>query len=247
MSLKTCKTLQIIAVILFALAFAFCIASMPLKNSLVRLAYPEQFGEADDLSGLGIVPTISLITAAVHLGVSLVHITALFNKEKTNLLASVIVCCLIFLIYKLFAPSLNAYITNRITVRSIEKPSGYFNAYGMLENTVYGIIAFMLVPGSILMFLSLGGSLGGKREPATVSVAAEAAQPDSAAANTDAVQAAPKPAKKLKLPGLESDEPADEEESHAGFKKPVEASDGEQSKIDPEAYRQAFKKPKDTE
>ena len=251
MSLKTCKLLQTIAIILFTLALVFTIASIPLKNTLIRLAYADQLA-ADanaEPAAARAVPTISIITAAVHFGIAIIHIAALKKNNKQYILTTVVACSLLFFLFKLISPAVNNYVSNRVMAQNAENAPGVFNTYAMLENTVYGLITLLLVPGSILMFLSFGGSIGKGDAEFDEASASESAGSEDKAANADAPaeKAADSAAeaeasrektdlkKKLQLIGLDEPEPT--------------AADGENTPnfMRPEAYREAFKKPEDTE
>ena len=256
MSLKTCKILQTIAVILFALALLIAVLSVPLKNALLRLVYPGGTLSAldTDVFAVSVFPSMSFIAALVYLGISLIHFTVLKNPLKKHVLASVIACSIVFCVYKVSFPALNDYFINRALLRGEADGSAYFSAYAMLENALYGILSFLTVPGSILMFLSLGGSIGrGMKEAAVAdnkANAAEAVQNGSANINAPASvePAAQKPSapKAISLPELE--EPSvDAAVYHAAFKRPsgdAPEPDALPASDDSEAYRKAFQRPK---
>ena len=253
MSLKTCKILQTIAVILFALAFLIVLLSIPMKNTFINLAYPNYnilvSGYSPDSFRVSVFPTINFTAALVYLGISLVHFYVLKKPDKKYILTSVIVCSIAFFIYKVFSPALNNYFTERALARGEAEGNAYYNVYAMLENALYSIISFLTVPGSILMFLSLGGSIGkGAKEEvvAAADLPDVRVKPESAQIpEADEQKAAAK--KRIELPGLE--EPAvDPDAYRKAFQRPS-ADAPEQSELpasdDPEAYIKAFQRPKD--
>ena len=252
MSLKTCKILQTIAVCLFALAFLIVLLSIPMKNMFINLAYPNRIGisgNTPDILRVSVFPTINFTAALVYLGISLVHFYVLKKPDKKYILTSVIVCSIAFFIYKVFSPALNNYFTERAFARGEAEGNAYYNVYAMLENALYSIISFLTVPGSILMFLSLGGSIGkgAKEEVEAAAVLPEVQVKPEAAQIPEADEQKAAAKKRIELPGLE--EPAiDPEAYQKAFQRPS-ADAPEQSELpasdDPEAYIKAFQRPKD--
>ena len=252
MSLKTCRLLQTVAVILFALAFLIVLLSIPMKNTFINLAYPnhiELTGNMDVLH-VSVFPSINFIAALVYLALSLVHFAVLKKPDKQYILISVVACSIAFFLYKVFSPALNSSFTARALARGEAEGSAYYNAYALLENSLYGILPFLTVPGSILMFLSFGGSIGKGAENAS---AAQAEAEPNAAVNAApaAAPSAPRSAapKGISLPGLEEPE-IDPETYRRAFQRPSadapqEASEAsEPSSDDPDAYSKAFQRPK---
>lgn len=265
MSLKTCRLLQTVAVILFALAFLIVLLSVPMKNTFINLAYPnhiELTGNMDVLH-VSVFPSINFIAALVYLALSLVHFAVLKKPDKQYILISVVACSIAFFLYKVFSPALNSSFTARALARGEAEGSAYYNAYALLENSLYGILPFLTVPGSILMFLSFGGSIGkgaenasaaqAEAEPNAAVNAAPAAAPAAAAATAApaAAPSAPRSAapKGISLPGLEEPE-IDPETYRRAFQRPSadapqEASEAsEPASDDPDAYSKAFQRPK---
>ena len=255
MSLKTCKILQTIAVCLFALAFLIVLLSVPMKNMFINLAYPNYnillSGNSPDSFLISVFPTINFTAALVYLGISLVHFYVLKKPDKKYILISVIVCSIAFFIYKVLSPSLNNYFTERAFARGEADGNAYYNVYGMLENSLYGITTFLTVPASILMFLSFGGSIGkGAEEKVESAVVLPEAQNKPEAAEASKPEEPKSAAKKrIELPGLE--EPAiDPEAYQKAFQRPSadapqEASEADRPASDePDAYNKAFQRPK---
>ena len=255
MSLKTCKILQTIAVILFALAFLIVLLSVPMKNMFINLAYPNYnilvSGNSPDSFRVSVFPTINFTAALVYLGISLVHFYVLKKPDKKYILISVIACSIAFLIYKLLSPALNSYFTERAFARGDAEGNAYYNVYGMLENALYSITSFLTVPASILMFLSLGGSIGkGAEETAEAAAVLPEAQKKPEAAEASKPEEPKSAAKKrIELPGLEEPE-IDPETYQKAFQRPVadapqEASEAVEPASDaPDAYAKAFQRPK---
>ncbi|MBR5948294.1 MAG: hypothetical protein IKZ82_06545 [Clostridia bacterium] len=258
MSLKTCKLLQTIAVCLFALAFLLVLLSVPLKNTLIRLVYPREMLSTLDESifRVSVFPTISFIAVLICLGISVVHLTVLKTSVKKYVLASVIFCSVVFFLHRVFTPAINDYFTNRAILRSGEDDLGYYNAYALLENALYNILPCLTAAGSILMFLSFGGSIGKGADEAKSEEESDKEGDDAQNALPAILEASaqrPSENKTITLAGLdepETAEPIDPAAYHAAFKRPS-GSESERSDLppadDPEAYRRAFQRPKNDE
>lgn len=253
MSLKTCRILQTIAVILFALAFLFVLLSIPFKNTLLSLTQSELLEDTSDFSvfHVSIFPTINFTGALFYLALALIHFAVLKKPVKKYVLASVIICSLLFIVYKVFTPALNNYFSSRVYENRQDYQPGYYTAYALVENSLYSLLPFFTVPGSILMFLSLGGSIGkGAEEKVESAVVLPEAQNKPEAAEASKPEEPKSAAKKrIELPGLE--EPAiDPEAYQKAFQRPSadapqEASEADRPASDePDAYNKAFQRPK---
>lgn len=255
MSLKTCKLLQTVAVGLFVLALVFVLLSIPLKNKLIEMAYPNAYSpeEGRAIYEAGVVPVISLIAVTILLGISLIHLVVLKKYPQNKpILISVITCAALFTVFKVCGSFMDTSIANNVMARYSENAYGYSMAYAMLENTVNGLLPIVTVPASVLMFIALGGSIGkGENTEAVQAEMSNEAMPDAEAkaeeiAPRETVYSKPEVGVSNKLKELAESKPLTGG-GYESFKRPENReSANAQIEADPD-YLSAFKRPTDRE
>ncbi len=251
MSLKTCKTLQIIALCIFALALLLILLSIPLQHELISAIVFNSAadGAAGYTSSARSFPTAGLFWAAAYIAISAVHLYVLKNgADARKLLLCVVICSVAFFAADLVAHALNSYLSERAalsvaeesTVSGLEK----YNNQVLYSGIIFSYFPLITAPAKILMLLSFGGSIGKSEKASAASAAsaanaqsapaaASAAQPETAYAKSGPSLTMEERVKRIELPGLGSvkvNQPGRAnraaEDQYAAFKRPEVSESG---------------------
>lgn len=153
MSIKTCRVLQIIAFVLFAVTFLGIMLSIPLQRSIVSL-YTTDPAILDHFD----FPWAALARSVLYLLPALLYLIFVHRRMSPGgSRAVVIVFCIVMgVTLTVTGPLLDMLIT------SLAGKEGAlaFTYYTSYNNAVSFISGFTIVPAEILMFLSMGGFYG---------------------------------------------------------------------------------------
>ena len=153
MSIKTCRVLQIIAFVFFALAFLCAVLAIPFQKFLVSIytSDPAVLSEFNFPWQALLHSFLLLIPALVYLILVLQPMSAGGSK------ATVIVLAIhMGILLALVLPALSMFITSQVG------KEGYIalTYYNSLNNITSSAISFLVIPAEIMMFLSMGGFFG---------------------------------------------------------------------------------------
>ena len=153
MSVKTCRTLQIIAFILFALAFLGTLLAIPFQKAIVSI-YTSDPAVLSEFN----FPWAALLRTFFLLIPALVYLILVFRSmTPAGTRAAVIVLAIVMgLTMALFLPLLDLGITALVNREGMIAAAHYSS----LNGAVTFLTAFSLVPAEILMLLSMGGFFG---------------------------------------------------------------------------------------
>ena len=153
MSIKTCRVLQIIAFILFALAFLGAILAIPFQKTIISIytSDPTVLSEFN-------FPWAALLRSFLLLIPALVYLILVFQRMAPGgTRATVIILAIVMgMTLALSIPLLDLLVTTLVG----QEGQIAMVHYNYLNSAVSLITAFLLVPAEILMFLSMGGFCG---------------------------------------------------------------------------------------
>ena len=153
MSVKTCRVLQIVAFVFFALAFLGSVLAIPFQKSLVSIytSDPEILSQFHFPWQALLRSFLLLIPALIYL------ILVLQPMSPGGSKATVIVLAIhMGILLALILPLLSMFITTEVA-REGQYALAHYND---LNGITSAVTSFLTVPAEILMFLSMGGFFG---------------------------------------------------------------------------------------
>ncbi len=154
MSLKTAKTLQIIAFALFAFALLLSVVSIFAQNLFKSL-----FGAPSDAYDIRVIPYQPILYCFVRTVLALIYLLIICGHptRKGTIAITIVMTILFVLLDTVISPVVGTTITF-LTGNSGGALS--LAATNAVVNGVQLITRFFTIPAALLMFLSLGGACG---------------------------------------------------------------------------------------
>ena len=152
MSNKTARTLQLTAVILFALALLFTVVSIFVQEPLKRL-----FGADPETAKLFSIPVASLISVGFRVLLSVICLVVIARRPSRGAAIALVIIAavLLFLAGSVTEPLISMLIINAMSAQGMNALA----SYTALQQSVSLIGPLFTVPAGILMLLALGGCI----------------------------------------------------------------------------------------
>ena len=153
MSIKTCRTLQIISFVLFTLALLSALLAIPFQKPILSIytSDPEILSRFNFPWG-ALLKTLLLFTLA------LIYLILVFQRMSPGGSRATVIIFAILTGFQLalVIPLLDVLVTSLVG----QEGQMAMVHYNYLNSAVTFVTAFLLVPAEILMFLSMGGFFG---------------------------------------------------------------------------------------
>ena len=157
MKVKSAQVLQIIATVLFLLAFIAAVVSIFFQYEIKQLFLAEK-----DVLNYRSVPYVSLITTLVLLFLAVIYLILVLSvRSRGGSIASVIVMAFFTIFTAATLPSLGSLVITSIVAR---EGTIALTSYQSLETPVQMGVTCLVVPAFALMFMSMGGFAGKPRK-----------------------------------------------------------------------------------
>lgn len=158
MSIKTCRTLQLIAVILFATALLLTLLAIPFQSHIKQIYNPDPA-----IREVRSIPYEMLISTGFQLLLSVICLAVIASRpSRGGAIALTIVIALLLGIFRVIVyPALSALIIRSISMRGAAAITSHMALSNGLTTFLVNLFA---CPASILMLLSLGGCIAKKAE-----------------------------------------------------------------------------------
>ena len=157
MKVKSAQVLQIIATVLFLLAFIAAVVSIFFQYEIKQLFIVEK-----DILNYRSVPYVSLITTLVLLFLAVIYLILVLSvRSRGGSIASVIVMAFFTILTAATLPSLGSLVITSIVAR---EGTIALTSYQSLETPVQMGVSCLVVPAFALMFMSMGGFAGKPRK-----------------------------------------------------------------------------------
>ena len=157
MKVKSAQVLQIIATVLFLLAFIAAVVSIFFQYEIKQLFIVEK-----DILNYRSVPYVSLITTLVLLFLAVIYLILVLSvRSRGGSIASVIVMAFFTILTAATLPSLGSLVITSIVAR---EGTIALTSYQSLETPVQMGVTCLVVPAFALMFMSMGGFAGKPRK-----------------------------------------------------------------------------------
>ena len=152
MSNKTARTLQLTAVILFALALLFTVVSIFVQEPLKRL-----FGADPETAKLFSIPVASLISVGFRVLLSVICLVVIARRPSRGAAIALVIIAavLLFLAGSVTEPLISMIIIIAMSAQGMNALA----SYTALQQSVSMIGPLLTVPAGILMLLALGGCI----------------------------------------------------------------------------------------
>ena len=152
MSNKTARTLQLTAVILFALALLFTVVSIFVQEPLKRL-----FGADPETAKLFSIPVASLISVGFRVLLSVICLVVIARRPSRGAAIALVIIAavLLFLAGSVTEPLISMLIINAMSAQGMNALA----SYTALQQSVSMIGPLFTVPAGILMLLAFGGCI----------------------------------------------------------------------------------------
>lgn len=157
MKVKSAQVLQIIATVLFLLAFIAAVVSIFFQYEIKQLFLAEK-----NVLNYRSVPYVSLITTLVLLFLAVIYLILVLSvRSRGGSIASVIVMAFFTIFTAATLPSLGSLVITSIVAR---EGTIALTSYQSLETPVQMGVTCLVVPAFALMFMSMGGFAGKPRK-----------------------------------------------------------------------------------
>ena len=153
MSTKASKILQVIAFILFAVAFLFCIASIFAQAPIKRL-----YSASPEIMAIRSVPFAAIAAAVIHVVLALIYMLVVFGKPSRGATKAIgIIMAILFVVFDaVIIPLIGMLVTRLVSARGAYALA----SYSTLSSGVSAVTNILCVPATILMFISIGALFG---------------------------------------------------------------------------------------